>query len=229
VNDGWNAQGRKRLVLWRHGRTEWNLANRFQGNRDVALDDAGRSQAEAAAPALARMEPALIVSSDLQRAATTAQVLADAVGLDVRTDADLRETNGGAWEGLTRAEILAADDELFRAWIAGHDVRPPGGEARSEVVSRVVGSVHRHLADLPEGGTMVVVSHGGSIRGAIGGLLGLAPEQWTALGVISNCAWSVLSELTLPAEPGGQATTRWRLEEYNAQSTPVPALGADDA
>lgn len=229
MNDGWNAQGRKRVVLWRHGRTEWNVVNRFQGNRDVALDDVGRSQAEAAAPSLARMEPDLIVSSDLQRASQTAQVLADIVGLGVRTDADLRETNGGVWEGRTRAEILAADEGLFREWIAGHDVRPPGGEARSEVVARVVGSVDRHLGDLPEGGTLVVVSHGGSIRGAIGGMLGLAFEQWTALGVISNCAWSVLSQLALPAQPGGQATTRWRLEEYNAQSTPVPALGADDA
>lgn len=229
MSDGWNAAGRQRLVLWRHGRTEWNVANRFQGNRDVDLDDVGRSQAHAAAASLTRMDPDLIVSSDLRRAADTAQVLADRLGLSVRTDADLRETNGGAWEGRTRAEILAADEDLFRAWIAGHDVRPPGGETRDEVVARVMGSIRRHLRDLPEGGTMVVASHGGSIRGAIGGLLGLAPEQWTALGVISNCAWSVLNELTLPAEPGGKSTTRWRLEEYNAQSTPVPALGADDA
>ena len=100
---------------------------------------------------------------------------------------------------------------------------------RSEVVSRVVGAVDRQVAVLPSGGTLVVVSHGGSIRGAIGGLLGLAPEQWTALGVISNCAWSVLSQLTLPAEPGGDPVTRWRLEEYNAAAAPEPALGADDA
>ena len=229
MSDGWNARGRRRVVLWRHGRTAWNLDNRFQGNRDVPLDDVGIAQAQAAAPALARMEPDLIVSSDLQRALVTAEVLGTLTGLPVRTDAGLRETDGGAWQGLSRAEILAADEDLFRAWIAGHDVRPPGGEARSEVVARVVGAVQRHLEDLPDGGTLVVVSHGGSIRGAIGGLLGLAPEQWTALGVISNCAWSVLSQLTLPAEPGGQPITRWRLEEYNAQSTPVPALGADDA
>ena len=229
MTDGWNTRGRRRVVLWRHGRTEWNLVNRFQGNRDVPLDDVGLAQAVAAAPALARLEPDLIVSSDLGRAAVTAQVLADLAGLPVRTDVDLRETDGGTWEGLTRAEIIEADEELFRAWIAGHDVRPPGGEARSEVVSRVMGAVERHLADLPAGGTLVVVSHGGSIRAAIGGLLGLAPEQWTALGVSSNCGWSVLSQLTLPAEPGGEPTTRWRLEEYNAQSVPVPALGADDA
>jgi glucosyl-3-phosphoglycerate phosphatase len=144
-------------------------------------------------------------------------------------DAGLRETNGGRWQGLTRAEIIDRDRDLFLAWVAGHDVRPPGGEVRSEVVSRVVAAVDRQVAVLPSGGTLVVVSHGGSIRGAIGGLLGLAPEQWTALGVISNCAWSVLSQLTLPAEPGGEPVTRWRLEEYNAAAAPEPALGADDA
>ncbi len=226
---GWNAQGQRRVVLWRHGRTAWNVINRFQGNSDVPLDDVGLAQAAAAAPALVRMEPDLIVSSDLSRASATAQVLADRVGMPVRTDPALRETDGGAWQGRTRDEIIAADAELFRAWVAGDDVRPPGGEARSEVVARVVSSVEGHLVDLPEGGTLVVVSHGGAIRGAIGGLLGLAQEQWTALGVISNCAWSVLSELTLPTQPGGGTTTRWRLEEYNAQSAPVPALGADDA
>ena len=76
---------------------------------------------------------------------------------------------------------------------------------------------------------MVVVSHGGAIRGGIGGLLGLAPAQWTALGVITNCAWSVLSQLELPSEPGGDAGPRWRLEEYNAAAAPGPAIGADDA
>lgn len=229
MSTGWNAQGQRRVVLWRHGRTEWNLVNRFQGNLDVPLDEIGHAQAAAAAPALVAMSPDLIVSSDLDRAAATAQALADRVGMAVRTDAALRETDGGTWQGLTRDEIIAADAELFRAWVAGDDVRPPGGESRSEVVARVVEAVHRHLRDLPAGGTLVVVSHGGSIRGAIGGLLGLAQEQWTALGVISNCAWSVLSELTLPARAGQAPTTRWRLEEYNAQSAPVPALGADDA
>ncbi len=216
-------------VFWRHGRTAWNLENRFQGATDVPLDEVGLAQAAAAAPALARMAPTTIVSSDLDRAVTTARVLADLTGLAVVEDAGLRETNGGRWQGLTRAEIIDRDRDLFLAWVAGHDVRPPGGEVRSEVVSRVVAAVDRQVALLPSGGTLVVVSHGGSIRGAIGGLLGLAPEQWTALGVISNCAWSVLSQLTLPAEPGGEPVTRWRLEEYNAAAAPEPALGADDA
>lgn len=229
MSGGWNARPICRVVFWRHGRTEWNLVNRFQGAMDVPLDDVGRAQALAAAPALARLQPAAIVSSDLSRAAETAQALAAVTGLPVVTDPDLRETDGGQWQGLTREEIIASTPELFLGWVAGHDVRPPGGEVRSEVVTRVVAAVTRHVAGLPEGGTLVVVSHGGSIRGGIGGLLGLAPEQWTALGVLSNCAWSVLSQVTLPAEPGGEPVRRWRLEEYNAASAPEPALGADDA
>ncbi len=226
---GWNATPRRRVVFWRHGRTPWNLANRFQGAMDVALDDVGLAQAQAAAPALAAMSPTAIVASDLARAYVTAEVLGTMTGLPVLREADLRETNGGDWEGLTRDEIIASHGETFRAWVAGHDVRPPAGESRTEVVARVIACVNRNLADLEPGGTLVVVSHGGAIRGGIGGLLGLAPEQWSALGVISNCAWSVLSQLRLPAEPGGEAITRWRLEEYNAAAAPAPAIGADDA
>ena len=143
MSDGWNAAPRRRVVLWRHGRTAWNVENRFQGATDVPLDEVGRAQAAAAAPALARMGLTAIVSSDLERAATTARVLADLTGLDVVEDSGLRETDGGRWQGLTRNEIIEQDRDLFLAWVAGHDVRPPGGEVRSEVVSRVVGAVDR--------------------------------------------------------------------------------------
>jgi broad specificity phosphatase PhoE len=229
VSRGWNPTPSRRVVFWRHGRTEWNVLNRFQGATDVPLDDVGVGQAVAAAPALARMAPSAIVSSDLSRAVVTAHELARLTGLAVAQDPALRETDGGLWQGRTRDEIIAADPELFQAWVAGHDIATPNGERRSDVVARVVAAVTGHLAGVPAGGTLVVVSHGGAIRGAIGGLLGLAPEQWGALGVLSNCAWSVLSEVTLPAEPGGQPVTRWRLEEYNAKSAPEQALGADDA
>ena len=226
---GWNPWTGPRVVFWRHGRTEWNLVNRFQGATDVPLDDVGTAQAEAAAPALARLGPVRIVSSDLGRAMRTAQALARRTGLVVESDPGLRETDGGVWQGMTREEILADHRELFLAWSAGHDVRPPGGETRTEVVGRVMAAVERHMPGIEAGQTLVVVSHGGAIRGGIGGLLGLAPEQWTALGVIANCAWSVLRRIELPAEPGGPRIARWRLEEYNATSAPVQALGADDA
>ena len=229
ASTGWNSRYRRRVVFWRHGRTPWNVENRFQGATDVPLDEVGLAQAEAAAPALARMDPAAIVSSDLSRARVTAEVLGGLSGLTVATDPRLRETEGGAWQGRTRSEIVADHPELFRGWVAGNDVRPPGGESRDEVVARVVDAVNGHLAALPAGTTLVVVSHGGAIRGGIGGLLGLAREQWSALGVISNCAWSVLSQLELPEPSGAGTALRWRLEEYNVAADPAPAIGADDA
>lgn len=226
----WNVAPGRRVVLWRHGRTAWNVENRFQGATDVPLDEVGLGQAQAGAPALAAMGPSMILSSDLSRAVQTATVLADLVGLPVVTDARLRETDGGAWQGRTREEIMEMGSDLFLGWIAGHDVRPPGGELRGEVVARVMAAITDHLAAVPQGGTLVVASHGGAIRGAIGGLLGLAPQQWTALGVISNAAWSALGEMTLPsADSNGEPVTRWRLLEYNCVAAPVQPLGADDA
>lgn len=229
MTKAWNLAPGRRVVFWRHGRTQWNLEGRFQGAMDVPLDSVGRAQAVSAAPVLAGMQPSAIVSSDLSRAFETACELGRLTGLAVVGDPGLRETSGGAWQGLTRAEIVARDAELLLRWIAGHDVAPPGGELRGEVVARVVAAVNRHLVSIPEGGTLVVASHGGAIRGAIGGLLGLAPDQWTALGVISNAAWSVLGLMTLPPEDDGPAIQRWRLLEYNAASAPVEAIGADDA
>jgi probable phosphoglycerate mutase len=206
----------RRVVLWRHGRTAWNAGSRFQGMTDVSLDDVGLAQAERAARDLATLSPDAIVSSDLDRARMTAQALADLVGLEVTTDEALRETYAGDWQGLTRDEIIARDGEAFSRWIAGHDVRPGGGESRSEVAARVARAVHRHVAVLPAGGTLVVATHGGAARSGIGLLLGLPVEHWTVLGGLVNCAWSVLEE---------QADGRWRLVEHNARSLPEDVVG----
>jgi probable phosphoglycerate mutase len=206
----------RRVVLWRHGRTAWNLEMRFQGSTDVPLDDVGVAQAERAARDLATLRPDRIVSSDLGRAAATAQALAELVGLEVETDPALRETFAGRWQGLVRDEIIALDPELYARWTDGEDVRPGGGESRTEVASRVSAAVLRHAADLPPGGTLVVATHGGAARSGIGSLLGLPVEQWAVLGGLVNCAWSVLEEL-----PGG----RWRLVEHNARSLPEDVVG----
>ncbi|MGV1006125.1 MAG: histidine phosphatase family protein [Candidatus Nanopelagicales bacterium] len=221
MSKAWNLPAGRRVVFWRHGQTVWNVERRFQGTTDIALDEVGLSQAAGAAPALASMQPAAIVSSDLARAMDTAGALARLTGLPVTPEEGLRETFGGQWQGLTRPEILARDEALLMRWIAGHDVAPAGGEYRGDVVKRVVAAVESHLNDVPDGGTLVIVSHGGAIRAGIGGLLGLAPEQWTALGVIANAAWSVLGQMTMPPAAGdGPPITRWRLLEYNATSVP---------
>jgi len=206
----------RRVVLWRHGRTAWNAESRFQGTTDVALDDVGVAQAERAARDLATLAPHRIVSSDLVRARATAETLAVMLGLPVETDPALRETYAGSWQGLTRDEIVAADGAAWRSWIAGADVRPGGGETRTEVAARVSAAVLRHAEGLPSGGTLVVASHGGAVRAGLGRLLGLPLDHWTVLGGLVNCAWSVLEE-----QPDG----RWRLVEHNARSLPEEVVG----
>jgi broad specificity phosphatase PhoE len=208
-------------VVWRHGRTLWNAEKRFQGQTDVALDEVGVAQAGQAAQVLAGLSPDRIVSSDLSRARATAQALADLTGLDVTTDPGLRETHAGQWEGLTRDEIEARFPGAMERWSADSDERPGGGEDRREVSARAVAAIERALTGIGPDGTLVVATHSGSARAAIGALLGLPPEHWAALGVLANCAWSVLEESSGPHGP------RWRLAEYNAGSLPVTAL-ADD-
>lgn len=90
-----------------------------------------------------------------------------------------------------------------------------------EVAQRVIDVINQELIGVGDQETLVVVTHGGSARAAIAMMLDLPPEHWAALGVLSNCAWSVLSEKDSPYGPP------WRLQEYNARSLPVPAL-ADD-
>lgn len=211
----------RRLVLWRHGRTEWNAQQRFQGQTDIPLDEVGIEQARSAAQFLQYLTPNAIVASDLQRAAATARTLADLVDLPVVTDARFRETFAGEWEGLERPLLLEKFGEELLRWSADSTVRPGGGETRIEVAERMVAGINQALDSVPDGGTLVVATHGGAARAAIAALLELPTESWGALGVMSNCSWSILREDVSPFGP------RWRLTEYNAGSLPQPVL-ADD-
>ncbi|MFE6130167.1 histidine phosphatase family protein [Streptomyces sp. NPDC056437] len=211
------ATGR-RVVLWRHGQTAWNLERRFQGTTDIELTEDGVAQARRAARLLASLKPDAIISSDLQRAAATASELAEITVLDISYDAALRETYAGVWQGLTHEEIVAQYGEQYAAWKRGEPVRRGGGELESEVADRAAPVVLHHAEKLPENGTLVVVSHGGTIRTTIGRLLGLESHHWESLGGLSNCCWSVV----------GEGARGWRLLEHNAGTLPEPVLGDDD-
>ncbi len=208
----------RRLVLWRHGRTVWNAIGRFQGSTDIGLDELGIAQAKHAATLLAGLGPSAIVSSDLVRAADTAAALASITGLPVTTSPGLRETYAGTWQGLTSAEIRAADGDGWAAWQAGDPTsRPGGGETRPEVAARMVRVIEPASAALPEGSTLVVVTHGGAARTVIASLMGLPEISWTSLGGLSNCCWSVL-------EQDRHRAGRWRLLEHNAGTLLTPVL-----
>ncbi|KMO93585.1 histidine phosphatase family protein [Streptomyces roseus] len=210
-------RGRK-IVLWRHGQTSWNLERRFQGSTDIELTETGVAQARRAARLLASMKPAAIVASDLRRASATAAELVAVTSLSVTHDAGLRETYAGEWQGLTHEEIIEKYGEQYAAWKRGEPVRRGGGELETEVADRAAPVVLDHAGRLPEGGTLVVVSHGGTIRTTIGRLLGLDARDWESLGGLSNCCWSVL----------GEGARGWRLMEHNAGTLPEPVLGDDD-
>ncbi|MEV6128022.1 histidine phosphatase family protein [Streptomyces violaceusniger] len=217
MNGTQGGRGR-RIVLWRHGQTAWNIERRFQGSLDIELTDTGVAQAQRAARLLAALKPDAIVASDLKRAAATAAELSAVTGLSVTHDAGLRETYAGAWQGLTHEEIIESFGEQYAAWKRGEPVRRGGGELETEVADRAAPVVLESADKLPDDGTLVVVSHGGTIRTTIGRLLGLEPRTWEALGGLSNCCWSVL----------GEGARGWRLLEHNAGSLPEPVLGDDD-
>lgn len=150
-----------RILLARHGETDWNRIGRWQGQADPPLNEVGRIQAAALAARLAGDGIGAVYSSDLARATETAQTIADRLGLDVVEDPALREIDVGSWSGLTRGEVEQRFPEGYARWLAGeigHD-----GETREELTSRVVGSVARIAAKHP-GTTVLVVTHGGSIR-----------------------------------------------------------------
>ena len=150
-----------RILLARHGETDWNRIGRWQGHADLPLNDAGRGQAVELAEGLAGDGIAAIYTSDLMRASQTARVVADRLGLAVIEDAGLREIDVGSWSGFTRAEVERRFPEGYARWLdgeIGHD-----GETREELTERVVGAVERIAAAHPDD-TILVVTHGGAIR-----------------------------------------------------------------
>jgi probable phosphoglycerate mutase len=209
----------RRLVLWRHGRTEWNAEGRFQGQLDPPLDQEGRNQAVRAAPHLiaAGLQPddTVVVSSDLARAAETAATLTALLGVPLKLDERLREHGMGSWEGLTRDEVAARFPDQYADWTAGRPVVGRGGEEPAAVAERALAA----LADLPATANAVVVTHGGTAGRLLERLLNLGPDHRRVFGPLGNCAWS---ELVVQG-------TRWRLMRHNSAALQLPDGWADGA
>lgn len=150
-----------RIILVRHGETDWNATGRLQGHSDTPLNDVGRGQAQRVAARLATEPVQAIYSSDLARSYETAAFIAQAIRVGIATSPALRERCYGTWEGLTPAEIQARYPEQFAEWRSGRmDFAPPGGETRNQVLVRALMELQA-IASRYRGETVVVVTHGG--------------------------------------------------------------------
>lgn len=159
------------ILLARHGESDWNRDQRWQGHADRPLTHLGREQARALADRLAATELDAVYSSDLERARETAAIVAEPHQLPVKELPDLREVDVGSWSGLTRAEAEGRFPNAFRRWTEGEEGWDDGEtyEQLSErVVSAVLAIAARHPRD-----RVLLVAHGGSIRAVHAAALGV--------------------------------------------------------
>lgn len=214
----------RRLVLWRHGRTEWNRLGIAQGHANVPLDEVGVAQAQRAAPFLASYEPAFIWSSDLARAQQTAEHLAALTGQQVVVDPRLREFGVGVRQGMTFEQFQQAFPELFveRPDAADGQVvvrRVPGAEDADVVRKRMVEVLTAATEAVLDGQTGVLVGHGASLRTGLLAFFGVPHELREMIAGMSNCAWAVLEQ---------HHHRGWQIIDYNSQTLPEPLELADD-
>jgi broad specificity phosphatase PhoE len=179
-----------RLVyVARHGETDWNAANRWQGRTDIPLNDRGRAQAKALA---ARMRPVRlvgVVTSDLSRAHETGTIVAAELNVPLDyVDPELRERSFGVFEGLTRAECEEQHGEAWQAWL-DHRTAPRGGEASEALRVRMMAAVGRvGQAVAREDAPALVVTHGGAMRAVVAAITGDMPPP-TANGEVWVLTW----------------------------------------
>ena len=201
------------LIIWRHGETDHNASGIWQGQLDTPLSDRGREQALSAAAVLAPYSPSVIVSSDLQRAADTARVLASRLGLQVRYDDRLREIHAGLWQGMTAGDVAEQYPEEQAALKAGEDIqRGVDGESLGQVAERTRAAVDELLAEVAPGGCAVIATHGVSGRAIVASLVGLDQSlAWQSIAGLRNCHWAELHEYA----------AGWRIAAWNAGPQPL--------
>lgn len=152
-----------KLLLVRHGETDWNKNLRYQGWKETDLNATGRKQAEKAGEILKGYKPEALFASDLTRTMETAHIIGKIVGLSPQKDYRLREINFGEWEGKTYPEVAELYPEEVKIWRESPlEAQMPGGETLKNVFERM----WEALEDMSAGakGNVVVVTHGGPIR-----------------------------------------------------------------
>lgn len=178
---------KKRILMVRHGRTEWNEQSRFQGGTDVPLDDEGRAQAGLLAARLKGWNPGAVFSSPLMRAWETARAIAsEHENLQPVKLAGLSEMCFGVWEGRVIRDIIAAEGDSFTRWRESPFEYPPrGGETYESVAARVRPAMEAVMT--ADADRSVVVSHGGIIRAALALFLDIPPSVTWRMK-ITNCS-----------------------------------------
>jgi probable phosphoglycerate mutase len=181
------------VILVRHGQSTWNAAGRWQGQGDPPLSDKGREQAGIVARRLLREPVAAIYASDLLRAAETAEIIGQTLGLRPQPEPRLRELNVGAWSGLTIQEIAERFPEQFAAWQNHEHIRAGGGEMFQEMQQRAAEALEE-IAGTHQGQTVCLVTHGGIVFALRGHALGkgLGPELFQGLPPNRNTAVTTL-------------------------------------
>lgn len=179
-----------RLILLRHGETEWNLEGRYQGHLDSPLTPAGVAQARALAERAARQTLSALYSSDLGRAQQTAGAVAESTGLKVTVDVRLRERHLGVFQWLLKAELREKFPDEYRQFkVSGPDYVIPGGESSRQGHARVIACLD-DIARRHVGQQIAVVAHGGTISSLLRHTLGIpldAPRRFER----PNASWNV--------------------------------------
>ena len=207
----------RRLILLRHGETEYNATRRMQGQLDTNLSERGIAQAHTAAKELRDLGIKKIISSDLTRARDTAGVVGDDLGVAVVVDKRLRETHLGQWQGKTHDEVDTAHDGARARWRSDPTWAPPEGESRIDVAQRSRAVVDELLDTYDEWGNSAVllVAHGGTIAALTASLLGLEVAQYPLFKGLGNANTSRLVAMPRVDDP---AQTQWYLEAWNRGS-----------
>ena len=179
-----------RVLLIRHGETEWNRAGRWQGHADVPLTENGRAQALALAAKLRELGDPFdaVYTSDLARARETAEAVAAALGVAAIEDPAWREMDVGRWSGSSRDEIRALYADEWSRIAAGEDLPRGGGETLAAFGERV-GAALTRIAETHDGRLVAVVTHGGTIRVALLHALGLPLTRLRDVAAVANTDW----------------------------------------
>jgi broad specificity phosphatase PhoE len=184
-----------RLVLVRHGETDWNQESRWQGQADVPLSESGEAQALRLAQRFLTERRRLhaIYASDLQRAFRTAEILGSALGIPPIQESGWREMDIGVWSGLTTAEVIARHAEEWERLRAGEDLPRGGGETFAQFQGRLVEATKR-LIEKHAGEQIAIITHGGAVRAFLLHCRKLPMSQFRQIDKIGNTG---LSEITL--------------------------------